>query len=169
MRATSRGWIKLRSADPKAPPAIQFNYLQTEQDRWEFTTGIKLTREIFAQKAFDPYRGPELAPGPDIKSDSEIDAYARKKAESAYHPSCSCKMGLATDQMAVVDDEARVHGLEGLRVVDASIMPSIVSGNLNAPTIMMAERLSDTILGQPLLPRSEAAVYIAPNWETSQR
>ena len=169
MRATSRGWVKLRSADPKTPPAIQFNYLQTEQDRWEFTTGIKLTREIFAQKAFDPYRGPELAPGPDIKSDSAIDAYARKKAESAYHPSCSCKMGLATDQMAVVDDEAKVHGLEGLRVVDASIMPSIVSGNLNAPTIMMAERLSDTILGQPLLPRSEAAVYIAPNWETSQR
>jgi choline dehydrogenase len=169
MRATSRGWIKLKSADPKAHPAIQFNYLQTEQDRWEFRTGIKLTREIFAQKAFDPFRGPELAPGPDVQSDSEIDAYARKKVESAYHPSCSCKMGLASDPMAVVDDEARVHGLESLRVVDASIMPTIVSGNLNAPTIMMAERLADAILGRPLLPRSDAAVYIAPNWETSQR
>ena len=169
MRATSSGWIKLKSADPRQAPAIQFNYLETEQDRWEFRTGIKLTREIFAQKAFDHYRGPELAPGPDVKSDAAIDAYARRKAESAYHPSCSCKMGLATDSMAVVDDEARVHGLEGLRVVDASIMPSIVSGNLNAPTIMMAERLSDSILGQPLLPRSEAPVYIAPNWETSQR
>jgi choline dehydrogenase len=169
MRATSRGWIELKSADPRVAPAIQFNYLQTEQDRLEFRTGIELTREIFAQKAFDPYRGPELAPGPDVKSAAEIDAYARTKAESAYHPSCSCKMGAATDPMAVVDDQARVHGVEGLRVVDASIMPSIVSGNLNAPTIMMAERLSDSILGVPLLPRSDAPVHIAPNWETSQR
>jgi choline dehydrogenase len=169
MRPTSRGHVKLKSADPREAPAILFNYLATEQDRSEFRDGIKLTREIFAQKAFDPYRGAELAPGPAVKSDAEIDAHLRRKAESAYHPSCTCKMGLATDPVAVVDDAARVHGLEALRVVDASIMPNVVSGNLNAPTIMMAEKLADVILGAPPLPRSEAKVYIAPDYETSQR
>ncbi|HET6222138.1 MAG TPA: choline dehydrogenase, partial [Dongiaceae bacterium] len=169
MRPTSRGHVKLKSADPRAAPAILFNYLATEQDRTEFRDGIKLTREIFAQKAFDPYRGAELAPGPAVKSDAEIDAHLRRKAESAYHPSCTCKMGLASDPMAVVDDAARVHGLEGLRVVDASIMPNVVSGNLNAPTIMMAEKLADVILGAPPLPRSGAKVYIAANYETGQR
>jgi choline dehydrogenase len=104
-----------------------------------------------------------------VKTDAEIDAHLRAKGESAYHPSCTCKMGLATDSMAVVDGEGRVHGLEALRVVDASIMPNVVSGNLNAPTIMMAEKLADAILGAPPLPRSDAKVYIAPNWETSQR
>jgi choline dehydrogenase len=169
MRPTSRGHVKLKSADPRQAPAILFNYLATEQDRTEFRDGIRLTREIFAQKAFDPYRGAELAPGPAVKTDAEIDAHLRRKAESAYHPSCTCKMGLATDAMAVVDDAGRVHGLEGLRVVDASIMPNVVSGNLNAPTIMMAEKLADVILGAPRLPRSDAKVYIAPNYETSQR
>jgi choline dehydrogenase len=169
MRPTSRGSVTLKSADPRQAPAIRFNYLQTEQDRLEFRTGIKLTREIFAQTAFDPFRGPELAPGPDVKTDAEIDAHLRRKAESAYHPSCTCKMGLAADPMAVVDDAGRVHGIERLRVIDASIMPNVVSGNLNAPTIMMAERLSDAILEKALLPRSDAKVYIAPNWETSQR
>jgi choline dehydrogenase len=104
-----------------------------------------------------------------VKTDAEIDAHLRRKAESAYHPSCTCKMGLASDPMAVVDDAGRVHGVERLRVVDASIMPSVVSGNLNAPTIMMAERLSDAILDKALLPRSDAKTYIALNWETSQR
>jgi len=169
MRPTSRGTVRLKSADPRQAPEIRFNYMQTEQDRREFRAGIKLTREIFAQAAFDPYRGPELAPGPQVKTDAEIDAHLRRKAESAYHPSCTCKMGLATDPLAVVDDAGRVHGLESLRVVDASIMPNVVSGNLNAPTIMMAERLADSILGQPLLPRSDAKVYIAPEYETSQR
>jgi choline dehydrogenase len=169
MRPTSRGTVRLKSADPRQAPEIRFNYLQTEQDRREFRAGIKLTREIFAQAAFDPYRGPELAPGPDVKADAEIDAHLRRKAESAYHPSCTCKMGLASDPLAVVDAAGRVHGLEALRVVDASIMPNVVSGNLNAPTIMMAERLADAVLGQPLLPRSDAKVYIAPNYETRQR
>jgi choline dehydrogenase len=169
MRPTSRGSVCLKSADPRQAPAIQFNYLQTEQDRFEFRSGIKLTREIFAQKAFDPYRGPELAPGPEIKTDADIDAHLRRKAESAYHPCGTCKMGVAADALAVVDDEARVFAMDNLRVVDASIMPYVVSGNLNAPTIMMAERLSDVILGRPPLPRSDAKVYIAPNWETHQR
>jgi choline dehydrogenase len=169
MRPTSRGHVTLRSSDPREPPEILFNYMQTESDRREMRASVRLTREIFAQKAFDPYRGAELSPGPSVHSDAEIDAHIRAKAESAYHPSCSCKMGLATDAMAVVDAEGRVHGLEALRVIDASIMPNVVSGNLNAPTIMMAEKLADTVLGLAPLPRSEAKVYIAPNYETSQR
>ena len=121
----------------------------------------------FAQKAFDPFRGPELKPGPEVQTDAEIDAFVRAHVESAYHPSCSCRMG--TDSMAVVDGKAKVHGLEGLRVVDASIMPSIVSGNLNAPTIMLAEKLADTIRGREPLPASDAPVWIAPHWDTGQR
>jgi choline dehydrogenase len=167
MRPTSVGRIRLMSRDPREAPSILFNYMQTEGDRQEMRTAVRLTREIFAQKAFDPYRGPEVAPGGAARSDADIDAFVRAKAESAYHPSCSCKMGL--DAMAVVDGACRVHGLEGLRVVDASIMPNVVSGNLNAPTIMIAEKASDMILGLPALPRSEAPVYIAPSWETAQR
>jgi choline dehydrogenase len=167
MRSTSRGHVKLRSSDPREAPEILFNYFSQEADRQEFRTAVRLTREVFAQKAFDPFRGPELAPGPEIQSDAEIDAFVRAKVESAYHPSCSCRMG--TDAMAVVDGEARVHGLEGLRVVDASIMPSIVSGNLNAPTIMMAEKLADAIRGRTALPPSEAPVWIHPEYETKQR
>ena len=169
MRPTSRGYVKLKSNDPRQHPEILFNYMQTEGDRQEMRAGIRLTREIFAQKAFDPFRGKELSPGPDAKSDAEIDAHIRKVGESAYHPSCTCKMGLPSDRMAVVDAGGRVHGMEALRVVDASIMPNVVSGNLNAPTIMMAEKLADVISGAQPLPRSEAKVYIAPNYMTSQR
>jgi len=169
MRPTSRGHVKLHSTDPRQHPEILFNYMQTEADRSEMRAAIRLTREIFAQKAFDPFRGPELSPGPAVKTDAEIDAHIRARGESAYHPSGSCKMGIASDPMAVVDGDARVHGLEALRVVDASIMPHVVSGNLNAPTIMLAEKLADAILGRAPLPRSEAKVYIAPNYETSQR
>jgi choline dehydrogenase len=167
MRQEARGWIKLKSDSPTDHPRIQPFYLQTERDRREFRDAVKLTREIFAQKAFDPYRGPEIAPGANIKTDAEIDAFIREKGDSAYHPSCSCKMG--TDAMAVVDPEARVHGLEALRVVDASIMPSVVSGNLNAPTIMMAEKCADMILGKPPLPKADVPVYQAKDWQTKQR
>ena len=167
MRPTSVGYVKLRSKDPRDPPRILFNYMQREGDRQEMRAAVRLTREIFAQKAFDPYRGEELAPGPAVQSDAEIDAFVRAKGESAYHPSCTCKMG--TDSMAVVDAETRVHGIEGLRVVDASIMPSIVSGNLNAPTIMIAEKAADLIRGKAPPPLSEAPVYIAENWATAQR
>jgi choline dehydrogenase len=167
MRQASRGWIKLKSADPREHPRIQPNYLMEEQDRKEFRDAVKLTREIFAQKAFEPYRGAEINPGAHVKTDAEIDAFVRERGDSAYHPSCSCKMG--TDEMAVVDPQARVHGLDGLRVVDASIMPSVVSGNLNAPTIMMAEKCSDMILGKKPLPKANVPVYAAPNWQTAQR
>ena len=119
------------------------------------------------QPAFRRYAGPELLPGKDCASDAAIDAYVRKYAETAYHPSGTCKMGV--DEMAVVDPRCRVRGVEGLRVVDASIMPSIVSGNLNAPTIMMAEKAADMILDKPPLPPSNAPVWIHPAWQTQQR
>jgi choline dehydrogenase len=167
MRPTSRGFVKLKSADPREHPRVLFNYMQTEQDRREMRAGIKLTREIFGQRAFDPYRGEELAPGPQVKSDAGIDGFVRDKAESAYHPSCTCRMG--TDEMAVVDGSGRVHGVEGLRVVDASIMPDVVSGNLNVPTIMMAEKLADAIRGRPGLPQEKAPVWVNPNYATQQR
>jgi choline dehydrogenase len=167
MRPTASGHVKLRSADPRDYPSILFNYMATAQDRQEMRDGINLTREIFAQKAFDPFRGRELSPGPDVKSDDQIDAYVRAHAESAYHPSCTCKMG--EDELAVVDSEGRVHGLHGLRVIDASIMPSIVSGNLNAPTIMMAEKLADKLKGVSPLAAEEVPVFIHPQWESRQR
>jgi len=169
MRPTSRGHVHIRSSDPRQAPAILFNYMGTENDRQEMREAIRLTREIFSQRAFDPYRGAELAPGPGVQSDAEIDAFIRQKAESAYHPCSSCRMGPESDTTAVVDGAARVHGLEGLRVVDASIMPDIVSGNLNAPTIMLAEKLADAIRGQEPLPPSEAPVWIHPQWESQQR
>lgn len=167
MRSQSRGEVTLKSADPKEAPRILFNYMSQEADRQEFRASVRLTREVFAQKAFDPFRGPELAPGPEVQSDEEIDAFVREHVESAYHPSCTCKMG--NDAMAVVDGAGKVHGLEALRVVDASIMPSIASGNLNAPTIMLAEKLADTIRGREPLPASDAPVWIAPHWDTQQR
>lgn len=169
MRPTSTGSIRLRSSNPRDKVRIRFNYMATEGDRREFRDGIKLTREIFAQKAFDPFRGPELAPGPDIRSDAEIDAHIRRKAESAYHASCSCKMGADDDPLAVVDGQLRVRGVEGLRVVDASVMPAVVSGNLNAPTIMIAEKAADIIRGRPPLPATRVPVFEHPAWQTHQR
>jgi choline dehydrogenase len=169
MRPTSVGRIALASSDPRKAPSILFNYMATEGDREEMRAAVRLTREVFAQAAFDPYRGPELAPGPEVQSDAEIDAFVRAQGESAYHPCGTCKMGTDSDPMAVVDDQARVRGVERLRVVDASIMPSIVSGNLNAPTIMLAEKAADMIKGQPPLPPEDVPVYIARDWETCQR
>ena len=130
MRPTSTGFVKLKSTDPRDQPRIQFNHLMTENDRLEIREGVRLTREILAQEALTPYRGKELAPGVDVQSDAEIDAFARANGETSHHPSCTCKMGY--DDMAVVDGEGRVHGVENLRVVDASIMPKVVTANLNA-------------------------------------
>ncbi|MBR7628108.1 choline dehydrogenase [Aeromonas popoffii] len=159
MRSPSRGRIQIKSKDPRQHPSILFNYMATEQDWREFRDGIRITREIMAQAALDPYRGREISPGKDVQSDAELDAFIREHAETAYHPSCSCKMG--EDDMAVVDGQGRVHGIEGLRVVDASIMPLIVTGNLNAPTIMMAEKIADNIRGRAPLPRSTAKYFTA--------
>ncbi|XP_053326026.1 choline dehydrogenase, mitochondrial [Spea bombifrons] len=159
MRATSAGWLKLRSSDPRDPPIIDPNYLSTEKDIVDFRQCVKLSREIFAQKAFDDFRGPEVRPGPSVQTDEEIDAFVRQKSDTAYHPSCTCKMGRTTDPDAVVDPDTRVIGVENVRVVDASIMPSVVSGNLNAPTIMMAEKASDIIKGIPSLREDNVPVY----------
>ena len=169
MRPTSTGWVRLKSSDPREPPRIQFNYLATAGDRREFRDGVRLTREIFAQRAFDPFRGAELSPGAQVTSDAAIDAHLRRKAESAYHPSCSCRMGADDDPLAVVDGNLRVRGVEGLRVVDASVMPAVVSGNLNAPTIMIAEKAADIVLGKPALPATDVPVFIHPEWPTRQR
>ena len=169
MRPTSRGAVTLRSADPRDPPRIVFNYLTTDGDRREFRDAVRLTREIFAQKAFDPYRGAELSPGPQVSTDAEIDAHLRRKAESAYHPAGSCRMGADDDPLAVVDGALSVRGTEGLRVVDASIMPAVVSGNLNAPTIMIAEKAADLIRGRAPLPREDVSVWVHPEWRTKQR
>lgn len=169
MRPESRGWVRLRSADPTEHPRIRFNYFSTERDRREFRDGIKLAREILNQPAMSRFNGGELAPGPEVRTDAEIDAYARRMMESAYHPSCSCAMGPATDPTAVVDSQGRVHGVAGLRVVDASIMPSIVSGNLNMPTIMLAEKLADAIRARPPRPPTAAGYEIAGNWREAQR
>jgi choline dehydrogenase len=147
LRPQSRGYITLKSADPLVAPIIQPNYLEAEEDRRVLREGVKLAREVFAQAAFDPYRGPELMPGAHVTKDEQIDAFVRKTAETIYHPVGSARMGV--DGESVVDPQLKVHGLEGLRVVDASVMPALVSGNTNAPTIMIAEKASDMILGRP--------------------
>jgi choline dehydrogenase len=169
LRPESLGRVEALSADARQPPSILFNYLQSPRDREDFRVSVELLREVLAQKALDPYRGEELFPGPEVRGGEEIDAWVRQAVETCYHPVGTCKMGIASDRLAVVDDELRVHGLSGLRVVDASIMPSIVSGNTNAPTIMIAERAADLIKGKSLLPPVEAPVWIHPKWETAQR
>jgi choline dehydrogenase len=169
MRSKSRGWVRLRSPDPADKPRIFFNYLSHPDDREEMRACVRLTREIFAQPAFAPYRGREIQPGADVTSDEAIDGFVAAKVESAYHPSCTCKMGDLADPMAVVDPETRVIGVERLRVVDSSIMPSVTNGNLNAPTIMIGEKGADHILGRPLLAPSNAPFHTAPNWKHAQR
>ncbi|HEY2036039.1 MAG TPA: choline dehydrogenase [Steroidobacteraceae bacterium] len=169
MRSQSKGWVRLASADPNEKPKVFFDYLSRPEDWEEMRACVRLTREIFAQPAFAPYRGREIQPGPGVQSEAQIDEFIRSHVESAYHPSCSCRMGRPDDPQAVVDPETRVIGLEGLRVVDSSIMPSITTGNLNAPTLMLAEKAADHIRGRSPLPPQDAPFYVAPNWETSQR
>ncbi|OJF68861.1 choline dehydrogenase [Alteromonas sp. V450] len=163
----SRGSVTVQSANPTVPPKILFNYLQHPDDIEGFRACVRLTREIIAQSAFDDFRDGEIQPGEHIQTDEEIDAFVREAVESAYHPSCSCKMG--EDDMAVVDSNTSVHGIEGLRVVDSSIFPTIPNGNLNAPTIMVAEKAADIILGNPALPILNVPVDIHPHWQTAQR
>ena len=169
MRPTSLGSVTLNSADPRQPPRILFNYLKTEQDRADMRAGARLVREIIGQPAMAAFKGEELVPGPATQSDEALDAWARQVTETGYHASGTCKMGPAGDPQAVVDPQLRVHGLDGLRVVDASIMPVIVSGNTNAPTVMIAEKASDMLRGLQPLPPMEAPVWIHPYWQTRQR
>lgn len=161
MRSPSRGRVQIKSRDPHQHPSILFNYMSCEQDWEEFRAAIRITREIMAQPALDPYRGEEISPGKHIVTDEQLDAFVRERAETAFHPCGTCKMGL--DEMAVVDGEGRVHGLENLRVIDASIMPLIITGNLNATTIMIAKKLADKIRGQEGLTPSYVPYYKANN------
>jgi choline dehydrogenase len=169
MRSKSRGSVALRSADPRQKPAIRFNYMSHEDDWRDFRHCIRLTREIFSQAAFDPYRGRELSPGGDVKSDDALDDFIRAHAESAYHPCGTCRMGAAGDPASVVDPECRVIGVEGLRVADSSIFPRITNGNLNAPSIMAGEKAADHILGRTPLAPSNLEPWINPRWRESDR
>ncbi|KIE22597.1 choline dehydrogenase [Vibrio sinaloensis] len=165
----SRGHVAITSADPLVKPHIEFNYISTEQDRQDWRDCIRLTREILMQPAMDSYRGEEIQPGIAVTSDQAIDEWVKANVESAYHPSCSCKMGADDDPMAVLDEQCRVRGIDGLRVVDSSVFPTIPNGNLNAPTMMVAERASDMILGKPMLAGQDVPVWIAPQWQNKQR
>ncbi len=168
MRPKSLGRVTLRSADPAAAPSICFNYLADPQDREDLRTAVRLTREILAQPALSSYRGEELNPGAAIQGDADIDAWVRRSVETCYHPVGTCRMGLDS-RSSVVDSQCRVHGVADLRVIDASVMPAIVSGNTNAPTIMIAEKMSDLLRGKFSLPREQPAVWTHPQWATSQR
>ena len=141
--------------------------MSTETDRLEMREAIRLTREVLSQSAFSTLGGKELLPGIQVQTDEEIDSFVREYGESAYHPSCTCAMG--ENELSVVDNSGRVHGIDGLRVVDASILPSIVSGNLNAPTIMLAEKIADFIRGKTLLAPIHAKIWENPAWELHQR
>ena len=169
MRSPSRGAVTLRSADPAEAPRIAFNYMSTEQDWQDFRACIRLTREIFQQDAFRPFTRYEIQPGAGVESDDEIDSFIREHAESAYHPCGTCRMGQVSDPMAVVDPEARVIGVDNLRLADSSIFPRITNGNLNGPSIMVGEKAADHILGRTLLPAANDAPWINPDWQSSQR
>ncbi len=169
MRSKSRGAVTLQSADPMEQPNVLFNYMSHEDDWEDFRQCIRLTRELFAQKAFDPYRGKEIQPGSDVETDEQLNAFIKEHVESAFHPCGTCKMGDANDESAVVDSECRVIGVEGLRVADSSIFPQITNGNLNAPSIMVGEKAADHILGKGMLPASDKQAWVHPNWQNEQR
>jgi choline dehydrogenase len=158
MYADTRGSVRIRSLDPRTHPAIQFNYLSTPTDRGEWVEAVRVARSILNQPAFAPFNAGELSPGPSVDSDQEILDWVARDAETALHPSCTAKMG--TDPMSVVDpDTMRVHGVDGLRVVDASVFPSITNGNIYAPVMMVAEKSADLILGNTPLPPADVPYY----------
>ena len=156
-RPQSRGFVRLRSANPTDAPSIVFNHMQSRQDMQDMIDGIRLTRTLVSQSAWDEYRREELTPGPDVTSDSEIEAFVRRSTGTSYHASGTCRMGV--DANAVVDSDGRLNGIRRLRVVDASIMPKVITGNLNAPVMMMAEKISDRIQSKTPLPPSRAVYY----------
>jgi len=151
----SRGELKLKSSDPRAKPAIHQNFLTEEKDWKTLRTGFEIVRDVANQKPLDPFRGQEIQPGPAVTAKADIDAYIRQTAWTVHHPAGTCKMGLDTDEMAVVDNEFRLRGIEGLRIVDASVLPDMPGGNINAPVIMMAEKASDIIKGKTPLPPAQ--------------
>ena len=165
----SRGKVWIESDDPKAKPRIIFNYLSTEQDRQDWRDTIRLSREILQQDSLTEFRGEEIQPSMAVESDEQIDAWVRQNVESAYHPSCTCKMGADSDPMAVLNEKCEVRGVNALRVVDSSIFPTITNGNLNAPSIMVAEKAADMILGKAPLPSEDVPVWVHDDWQNSQR
>ena len=169
MRSASRGSIRLNSSNPEDKPKIVFNYMSQPQDWEDFRHCIRLTRSIFGQPAFDPFRGKEIQPGIDVQSDEELDTFISEHVESAYHPCGTCKIGRPEDPMAVVDPECRVIGVDSLRVVDSSIFPRIPNGNLNGPSIMVGEKGADHILGRAPLPKDNRVPWINPRWKISDR
>ena len=169
MRSPSRGSVTLRSADPAAPPVIRFNYMSDDRDWAAFRRCIRLTREIFAQDAFAPFRRHEIQPGAAMQSDDELNEFIREHAESAFHPCGTCRMGGKDDPMSVIDAQGRVIGVERLRVADSSIFPRITNGNLNAPSIVVGEKMADHILGRAPLPPENTSVWMHPDWRNSQR
>ena len=169
MRSPSRGAVTLRSADPEDAPRILFNYMSTAQDWDEFRTCLRLTREIFEQEAMRPFVKHEIQPGAALQSDDELDGFIREHAESAYHPCGTCRIGRADDPRAVVDPQGRVIGVDALRVADSSIFPRITNGNLNAPSILVGEKIADHLLGRDPLPRSNERPWIHPHWQSAQR
>lgn len=169
MRSVSRGSVTLRSNDPTDDPKILFNYMSYPSDWEDFRNCIRLTREIFAQDAFEPFVKHEIQPGADVQTDAELDAFIFEHVESAYHPCGTCRMGRRDDPSAVVDPTGKVIGVEGLRVADSSIFPRITNGNLNGPSIMVGEKMSDHILGLNPLARSNDEPWLHPDWETKQR
>jgi len=168
-KPTSRGHVMISSTRVSDKPEILFNYLSTDEDIEDWRHVVRLSREIIKQPAFDPYRGDEIQPGKDVSTDDEIDAWVLDNVESAYHPSCTCKIGSEDDPMAVLDSDCRVRGVQNLRVVDSSVFPTITNGNLNAPTIMVAEKAADAIKGIQALPPSEAGYWIDSDWQNRQR
>ncbi len=168
-RSKSRGSVKIVSLDASAAPQIHFNYLSHEDDWRDYRRTIKLTREIFDQPALKKFTLHEIKPGPEVQSNAQVDDFIRENVGSAFHPCGTCVMGQAEDAMAVVDNECRVFGVENLRVVDSSIFPQITNGNLNAPTLMVAEKAADIILGNPPLPPSLQQPFVHPDWQASQR
>ncbi len=169
MRSPSRGAVTLRSNKAEDAPVIRFNYMSHEKDWEDFRKCIRLTREIFGQDAFKPYAGKEIQPGASVQTDEELNAFIAEHAESAYHPCGTCRMGRADDKNAVVDPEGRVIGVDGLRVADSSIFPQITNGNLNGPSIMVGEKMSDHVLGKDALPKANDRPWIHPQWEVAQR
>ncbi|KEO56159.1 choline dehydrogenase [Thioclava pacifica] len=169
MRSKSRGTVRLRSGDPGDTPVIKFNYMSHPDDWAEFRKCVRLTREIFAQEPMAAHVKHEIQPGAAVESDAEIDAFIREHAESAYHPCGTARMGAAEDPGAVVDPEGRVIGVEGLRVADSSVFPRITNGNLNAPSIMVGEKMADHLLDKAPLARENLEPWLAPNWQVAQR
>ncbi len=169
MRSPSRGRVRLSAPEADATPSILFNYMADPSDWTVFRHCIRLTREIFAQPAFQPYRGREIAPGDAVQSDDALDGFIRAHVESAYHPCGTCRMGATDDAQAVVDPECRVIGVDALRVADSSVFPRIPNGNLNAPSILVGEKAADHILGRDPLPPDPAEPWIHPNWQDSDR